>query len=285
MEIELKRWNNEIVKSRNDFPVLNLFTTQQLRVIRQQLGQLNCKNISSLPPTVISMVMSISLEICEKDINECLQSVKSKSSLVGQHSSEKSEKSGHLSRLDNHSNVQTSQFNPENEVSKEAAVEKLVLELIIHLNDVERNAYEELKEDFSYKVAYLSIKNCSNSTMEQDMLVEDANEWCLNNENSYVDKDPEELLIELQGFNVHDNKNEESTQHENDTSHVVQSKDDNIYLIEQMLIDNDIPSGLAREAAEFYPDDIEEALIYCLDEQNRSTDQSFLQLPSTGGSR
>ena len=277
MEKELKRWNDEIVKSRNNFPVLNLFTTQQLRVIRQQLGQLNCERISSLPPAVISMLMSLSPKICEKDIDESLHSVKSKSSLVGQHSSKKLEKLDNISiPVDPDSNIQTSQFNPENEVSMK------VQELISHLNDVERNVYEELKEDYSDEVAYLSIKHCSNSTMEQETLVEDASEWCLNNENSYVDKDPEELLKEL---NAHDNKTEQNTQHENDTSAVVQSKDDSIYLIEQMLIDNDIPSGLAREAAEFYPDDIEEALSYCLDEQNRSTDHSFLQLPSTGGSR
>ena len=72
MENELEKWKDEIAKSRDTFHVLNLFTTQQLRVIRQQLGQLNCERISSLPPAVISMLMSISPKICEKDIKECL---------------------------------------------------------------------------------------------------------------------------------------------------------------------------------------------------------------------
>ena len=262
MENELKQWNDEIVKSRNNFPVLNLFTTQQLQVIRQQLGQLNCQRISSLPPGVISILMSLSPKICEKDINECLYSIKSKSSLVGQHSSEKLEKLDNLSNLvDNDSNEQTSAFNPEIEVNI----------------NVERNAYEELKECYSDEVAYLSSKYCSNFTMEQETLVEDASEWCLINKNSYVDKDPEALLVELQAC---DNESNLSTQHENDTSPVVHSKGDKINLIEQILIENDIPSELAREAAELYPDVIEEALSYCLDEKNRSTDHSFLQLPS-----
>ena len=287
MEKELKRWSDKIGKSRNNFPVLNLFTTQQLRVVRQQLGQLNCERISSLPPAVISMLMSLSSKICEKDIKECLHSVKSKSPLVGEHSVEKKlEKSDNLSNsVDIDKNVQTSQFNPDNEVSIEAAVEKLVLELISQLNDVERNAYEELKDDYPDEIAYLSIKHCSNSSMEQETLVEDASIWCLHNENSYVDKDPVELLNELQALNAHDIKTEQNTQYKNDSTPIVQSKDDNIYLVEQMLIENDIPSGLAREAAELYPNDEEEALSYCLNEQNKSSDQSFLQLPSTGGSR
>ena len=286
MEKELKQWSDEIVKSRNNFPVLNLFTTQQLRVVRQQLGQLNCERISSLPPPVISMLMSLSPKICEKDIKECLHSVKSKSLLVGQHSVEKLELSDNLSdSVDNDKNAQTSQFNPDNEVSKEAAVEKLVLELIRQLNDIERAAYEELKDDYPDEIAYLSIKYCSNSSMEQDTLVEVASEWCLNNENSYADKDPGELLNELQATSTHDSKAEQNTQYKNDARTIVQSKDDNIYLIEQMLIENDIPSGLAREAAENCHGDFEEALMYCLDEQNKSSDQSFLQLPSTAGSR
>ena len=283
MEKELKRWSDEIVKSRNNFPVLNLFTTQQLRVVRQQLGQLNCERISALPPEVISMLMSLSPKIREKDIKECLHSVKSKSLLVGKHSVEKLEKSNNMSNsVDNDKNVQTSQFNPDN---AEVAVEKLLLELISQLNDVERNAYEELKDDYPDEIAYLSIKHCSNSSMEQETLAEDANDWCLDNENSYVDKDPGELLNELQALNTHDSKIEQNAQHKDNSTPILQSEDENIYLVEQMLIESDIPSGLAREAAEIYPDDPEEALSYCLDEQNKSSDQSFLQLPPTGESR
>ena len=287
MEKELKKWSDEIVKSRNNFRVLNLFTTQQLRVIRQHLGQLKCDSIHSLPTTVISMLMSISISICEKDIKDCLQSVKSKDFLPERHSSKDLERSAKLSNpVDGDSNGHVSQFNPENEVSIEATIEKQVMELISQLNDVERNAYEELKENYQDEVAYLSIKNCSSPTMTKSRLVVEANEWCLENENLYVGKDPIELLNELQSMNVHDNHNEQNTNHENDTNPVAQSEDEKIYLTEQILIeDNDIPSGLAREAAKIYCDNIVEALDYCLDEQNKSTDESFLQLPITGRSR
>ena len=288
MENELKKWNDEIVKSRNNFHVLNLFTTQQLRVIRQQLGQLNCESISSLPPTVISMLMSISPKVCEKDIKECLQSVKSKTSLVGHHLSEKSDLDNLSSPVDPSDNVQMSQFNPENEVSLEAAVEKWVLLLISQLDDVEKSVYEALKGVYPDEVIYLSIKNCSDGNAEQDTLVEKASAWCLDNANKYVDIDPQEVLNELQALNTQNNAsvdNEQNTQREESASETVQSPDDSVYEMEQILIDNDIPSGLAREAAERFPDDIEKALAYCLDEQNRSNEQRFLNLPSTDGNR
>ena len=290
MERELKRWTDEIAMARNKFHVLNLFTTQQLRVIRQQLGQLNCERITSLPPTVLSMLMSISPKICEKDVKECLQLEKSKSSLVGHHPPEKSEvledSSGHV---DHDDNVQMIQFNPEDEVSLDAAVEKLVIWLIDQLSDIERNAYEELKGNFSDGMVYLSIKNCSKSNMQLEDLIEDANSWCLENEVNYPNDDPGKILSELQPSNVQNSvstENEQNMQCTDDVTPVspaMQSQNDSVCLMEQMLIDNYIPSGLAREAAELYPNDLEEALSYCLNEENKSSDQSVLPIPLADG--
>ena len=288
MEKELKLWNNEIAKSRDTFYVLNLFTTQQLRVIRQQLGQLNCERISTLPPEVISMLMSLSPKIRGKDIKNCLLVVKSKSSLVGQPSLKKSEESNDLSApIDHNDNTQIGQFNPEDEVSIKAAIEKLVMGLIDQLSDVEKSAYEELKGAYPDEVAYLSIKNCSNSNMQQENLIEKASEWCLENKNFYEEKDAQIVFNEIQTLNSQNNEsveNEQNPDNQSDASPVVESmQGTNIILMEEMLIENDIPSGLAREAAELYPDDIEEALSYCLVEKNRSTEQSFLL--SSHGSR
>ena len=289
MENELKQWNKEIAKSRDTFHVLNLFTTQQLRVIRQQLGQLNCERISALPPEVISMLMSLSPKIQEKDIKESLLSVKSKSSSVGQQSSvKKAVDLNDLSTLADHrDNTQTGQFNPDDEVSIEAAIEKLVMRLIEQLSDVEKAAYEELKGVYPDEIAYLSIKNCSNANIQQEGLTEKASEWWLENKSSYEDKDPLVLFNEIQTLNSQNNEsveNEQNVDNESDASPVVESiQEGSISLMEQMLIENDIPSGLAREAAELYPDDIEEALSYCLVEKNKSTEQSFLL--SSHGSR
>ena len=293
MEKELKQWNDEIAKSRNSFHVLNLFTTQQLRVIRQQLGQLRNDRISALPPTVISMLMSVSPRICEKDIKDCLQLVKSKSSLVG-HASKKPEDTDNSScHVDLDDNVQKiSQFNPDNEVSKEAAVEKLVIQLISQLSDVEKNVYEDLKGIYPDKVIYLSIKNCSSANM-QDNLVGQASAWCADNESHYETKDPAEIFNELQALqNVQNNEPNERIQqnleHEKDTSEVTQSQSNDVYLLEQKLIENDIPSGLARQAAKLYSNNsnnLQLALSYCLDEENRSNEHSFLQLPSSDGNR
>ena len=290
MERELKRWTDEIAMARNNFHVLNLFTTQQLRVIRQQLGQLNCESITSLPPAVISMLMSISSKICQKDVKECLLLVKSKNLLVKHHPPEKSEALENSSGyMDHEDNVQMDQFNPEDEVSLEAAIEKLVIRLIDQLSEVERNAYEELKEDYSDKMAYLSIKNCDKSDLDQGDLVEKASVWCLNNENEYLNKDLEEVFKELQALCTQNNvftENEQNTQctdNVTSVSSVVQSQNDSVSLMEQTLIENFIPSGLAREAAELHPNDVEEALSYCLNEENKSSDQSALSLPMADG--
>ena len=290
MENELKQWNDEIAKARKNFYVLNLFTAQQLRVISQQLGQVNCDRISSLPSTVISMLMSISPKICEKDIKESLQSVKLKSSLVAHDSTTKSEDLNSLcSPIGYDENVQMSQFNPENEVSMEAAVEKLLMHLIDQLDVVEKEVYDELKKsDYSDNIAYLSIKYCSNVINQQGNLVEATSAWCLENENRYLNRDAKSMLNELQAFNLQNNEhiwNAQIKKYENDENSVVKLQDDDVFLMEKMLIDNDVPSGLARKAAEIYPNDIGEALTYCLNEQNKSTDQSFLQLPTPDGSR
>ena len=289
MEHELEQWKDVIAKSRKNCYVLNLFTTQQLRVIRQRLGQLQCERISSLPRQVISMLMSISLNISEKDIKESLQSVTRKRSLLGQNSSSKLTKLNDLTTLgDCDDNVLMRQFNPKNEVSIEAAIEKLLSQLIDQLSSTEVEVYIELKKsEYPDYLAYMSIKNCTNVTSQQGNLIEAASAWCLGNENKYVDKDPELILNELQAINTEPILNGQNVHDESDNTAIAQPQDEKVYLMEQKLIKNDIPSGLAREGAELYPDDVGEALSYCLNEldQTRSGDQSFLQLPPIGGNR
>lgn len=222
------------------------------------------------------MLMSISPKICKKDIKDSLQSVKSKSSLIGLHSSKESEdKDNSSSPVDNDDNVKINQFNPDDEVSMEAAVEKLAMQLIGQLSDVEKSIYEELKGIYPDGVVYLSIKNCTEASLQQENLIGKASAWCLNNAKAY--KKPEVVLSELQSLITQNNEcveNEQTTQYENDTSDVVQSQNDNVYEMEQLLIDNDIASGLAREAAEKFPDDVEKALRYCLDSRFPSADGS-----------
>ena len=276
MEKELKDWTDEIAMSRDSFRVLNLFTNRQLRVIREQLGQLNCDRITSIPPTVISMLMSISPKICEQNIKDSLQSVRSKGSLVGHHSSKSSENKDNSSSTVDHDDAQISRFNPDDEVSIEAAVEKLALQLIDQLSDIEKNVYDNLKGIYQDGVIYLSIINCIETSSQQVDLVKKASAWCLRNNKVYAN--PEKVLKELQSLITHNNEsieNEQNTQYENDTSDVVQSQDDTVYVMEKTLIGNSIPSGLAREAAEKFPGDIVKALKYCLTSQ----------LPSTDGSR
>ena len=277
MEKELKGWTDEIAMSRNSFHVLNLFTNRQLQVIREKLGQLNCDRITSVPPTVISMLMSISPKICEQNVKDSLQSVRSKGSLIGHHSSKTSKNKDNSSNpVDHDDNVQISQFNPDDEVSMEAAVEKLALQLTDQLSDIEKNVYDKLKGVYQDGVIYLSIINCTETSSQQVDLVKKASVWCLKNAKVYAN--PEKVLKELQSLITHNNEsieNEQNTQYENDTSDVEQSQDDKVYVMEKTLIGNSIPSGLAREAAEKFPDDVVKALRYCLSSQ----------LPSTDGSR
>ena len=249
MEKELEQWNDEIAKCRNTFHVLNLFTIQQLRVIRQKLGQLNCEMISSLPSAVISMLMSISPKIRGKNIKECLLSIKKCKT-----SPEDLKK-------------------PEEYI--EAAIEKLVMQRIDQLSDVEKAAYEKLEGIYPSLLAYLGIINCTDVSMQLEGLIEKVSEWCLKNKSSY-----EKLVFnKIQALNSQNNESTENEQNEDYeivASSIVESMQENsVNLMQQVLSENEVAFGLSHGAVEHYPDDTEEALSCCRIEKNKSTEQSF----------
>ena len=305
MESELKEWTGQIATLRSRFHALNYFTTQQLCIIRQKLGQLNCETIDSLPENVLSMLMSISFKICEQDIKDALlQATKVDDITVDSSVSSNTDKAKMYIPSDDDAKV--SQIFGE-DINIEVTIEKKLSLLIEQLTELDRKVFEEIKDsDFSDTVAYLSIKYCANESSQNicEKFIKRASKWCMENEDSYEKMDKHNLLKELESFNSQNNQNfqenvqgafgtddiptsqideTDASNRDNDTTQFnnfqqVQANDSvNIDLIEQELIENDIPSGLAREAAKKFPTNLKKALRYCLEEQNSSTTDELVQ--------
>lgn len=301
MEAELEKWTSEISNLRSQFNALNYFTTQQLCVIRQSLGQLDCRTITRLPAEVMSMLMSISFKICQQDIVDALKSNKSDDSATSKEcdDSNATDKKDSFAQLDDVEKV--AQIIPENEVNIENAIEKKLSLLVRQLSEVHREAYDEVEGAFDKTVAYLGIKYCTveNSQALKDTIVDKVSEWCVSNQPKYKDMNRHTLLKEIELVGTENAQTLENSQSADnaaqsdsntDTVEQIDEQDSstsnmntsmqqsiNVRLIEKELIEFDIPSGLAREAAELGFTDIEEALSYCLDVQNSSSNSQLVQ--------
>ena len=309
MEFELKKWTGEIATLRNRFHALNYFTTQQLCIIRQKLGQLNCETIRSLPSDVLSMLMSISFKICEQDIKDALEATKVGDATVDCTSSSTDKRKPSVPSNDD---IKLSQIIEGEDVNIEVTIEKKLSLLIEQLTELDRRIFEEIKDsDFSETIAYLSIKHCTNESSQtvRDNFIKRASKWCMENEDNYETMDKHALLKELDSFNTQNNQNLQGnsqgacgtdtmptsqnkvdevdcdysdshiTQYSSfQESTIVQSNNSaDIDFIEQELIENYIPSGLAREAAKLFPTNLKKALRYCLQQQNLSTTDESVQ--------
>jgi len=309
MEFELKKWTGEIATLRSRFHALNYFTTQQLCIIRQKLGQLNCETIKSLPSDVLSMLMSISFKICEQDIKDALEATKVEDAAVDCTSSSTDKRKPSVPSNDD---IKLSQIIEGEDVNIEVTIEKKLSLLIEQLTELDRRIFEEIKDsDFSDTIAYLSIKHCTNENSQtvRDNFIKRASKWCMENEDNYETMDKHALLKELDSFNTENNQNlqgnsqgacgtntmpaSQSTVDEVDCDYsdghitqyssfqentIVQSNNSaDIDFIEQELIENYIPSGLAREAAKLFPTNLKKALRYCLQQQNLSTTDESVQ--------
>ena len=281
MESELQRWTDEIVYLRKRYHALNYFTTQQLHVIRQKLGQLDCNTISHLPPEVLSMLMSISCQINEEVVLSTLKDRKgedfddslSNHKLVGNKES--------LVTSNGNANI-ADQVNPDNEVSIENAIEKKLKILCDQLSEVERETFDELKEAYQdlEAIVYLGIKYSTDKSDEN--LTEKALEWCVENESRYVDMEKQTLLEELNSCSVLKSEDSASMNSSVQDSSLLNGsavQNDNsadIAETEQKVIEFGFESGLAREAAMLHPNDVEKAVEYCLNVDNASVTNSLL---------
>jgi len=304
MESLLQNWINEIAILRNQYHALNYFSTQQLCVIRQSLGQLDCKTITSLPTEIMSMLMSISFKICEKDIVDTMKAFKSEDS---RRSVGASNDSILTQRRDLYSDEdhKIAQIIPENEVNIESAIEKKLMVLVNELSDVHQEVFEEVRQGFNSNLVYLGIKHCSieeSQTLQVNSIVEKVCEWCVDNEAKYKKMDRRALLKEMDSGNyqilehsqiavdVNPMKNDSSTdsvEHchksnvqgssELNTSITNNTDFASIRKIEEELISYDIPSGIARKAIEKGYTSIEEALDYCLELQISSSSNQLVQ--------
>jgi len=274
MENELQHWREEIVQLRKDYHALNYFTTQQLRVIRQKLGQLECKTISSLPVNVLFILMSISCEITEENVLDALKNTKGQDyddttggpNLDGNIESSVSK---------NKSSADIGQVIAEDEVSIESAIEKKVKLLSDQLNEAHQMIFNSLVDcGYPETVAYLGIKYCTQQQSE-NLTETCVGDWCMKNELKYEKMEKQALLEEIDSQNISkpdctalETTVDDTTQ---DASVMQSDNSAEIDATEKYLVDEfDFPSGLAREAAKLYPDDHDKAVKYCIEKESAS---------------
>jgi len=281
MESEFQQWTNQIVDLRNNFHALNYFTTQQLHILRQKLGQLDCNTISHLPSEVLSLLMSISCQINEEVVISVLKDRKGADIDDAPSNHNLVESFGEVP-----SNVD--QANPENEVSIEGAIEKKLKILCDQLSEIEQSVYAELKEANAEVTVYLGIKYYNNKCSEtpaEETLYDEVLEWCMENDNRYEHMDKQDLLEELNACSI--SKSEDSaiqsimnsSARDSSLLNRTTMQNDNsadISETEQKVIEYGFESGLAREAAVLYPNDVEKAVEYCLNVDNASVSNSQL---------
>ena len=75
MEIELKEWNEAVISARWRFYQLNYFTTAQLLTLRLELGALNDIQHTTVPPSVLTLLHSISSEVESANVRTAVKDV------------------------------------------------------------------------------------------------------------------------------------------------------------------------------------------------------------------
>lgn len=76
MEKDLKDWKQEIQKQRDHFYELNYFTTQQLLILREELGRLKNGSLVQIKPEAITLLQSISREVSQQVVRKQVATVK-----------------------------------------------------------------------------------------------------------------------------------------------------------------------------------------------------------------
>jgi len=257
MENELQNWLEEIIQLRNNYHTLNYFTSQQLCVIRQKLGQLECKTISSLPLNVLSILMSISCRITEENVLDALKDTKGEDFDDGLNLGSNTELSAST----------IGQVIAEVEVNLDSAIEKKVNLLKDQLNEAEIILFNSLVDyGYSESLVYLGIKYCSGKH-GKNLTERYVGNWCMKNEKKYEKMEKNALLEEINSQNISkpdctalDNATQD------DSTNIIQSE--NYSATKEHLTDDFFPSGL-HKAARLYPNH-DKAVECCIESESAS---------------
>lgn len=68
METDLECWKQEVEYQWSQFYELNYFTSQQLLLLREELGRLNNSDAETVKPEAIALLQSISREVCHQAV-------------------------------------------------------------------------------------------------------------------------------------------------------------------------------------------------------------------------
>ena len=283
METELKEWNDNIMKLRSRYHALNYFTTQQLRVIRQKLGQLENSN-TPLPSDVLSMLKSISPKITEDDISKVLmEDTRSADFMAVKRLPSVLEDSLNVSITS-----ETNEIDQGSQPHTEVNAEQVISQLVDQLNSVQRKEFDKLKRrKYNTAVAYLSIKHCTKDSGEA-LNSKEVTKWYNKNEEKYLDMDNDALLKELTAFkskenseapkddslvlmkNEGDNKDGATASSLNDTEKKAPTACEMAVqkMKDRLVNKNNVAAGIALEAAKLHPKSYRKALEYAVKQEN-----------------
>ena len=75
MEDDLEKWKQEIQEKRDEFYELNYYTTQQLLLLREELGRLKEPGEDQVKPHAMALLQSISREVSADAMKRYVQEV------------------------------------------------------------------------------------------------------------------------------------------------------------------------------------------------------------------
>ena len=75
MEVDLDKWKKEIQEKRDEFYELNYYTTQQLLLLREELGRLKEPGEDQVKPHAMALLQSISREVSADVVKSYVQQV------------------------------------------------------------------------------------------------------------------------------------------------------------------------------------------------------------------
>jgi len=183
MEKELSCALDLINKQRHEFHALNYFTTQQLLQIRRELGNLRQNKSAEVPPQLLSLLTSISLQISVNDIKNIVEEVCTLFSEQAINMTEESQ----IVKVQSFTNSEDKMIEDGAQIEKEMGQEEEGhSKLIQDLTGDEEEIFVQLHDlGYSEVVCYRAVKHAFTSTesTNNDDILDAAMEWCFDNGN------------------------------------------------------------------------------------------------------
>ena len=288
MENELKGLRDSINEHRLEFHALNYFTTQQLLLIRRELGNLRQDGTAKVTPQLHSLLCSFSLHITSSDIKNEVEAVcylfNEQEAICKKQENTKEAFEVELP-LVTRANVATELAVNEHEaVTGEPMDEgdsqselKLAIE---NLSNEEEELFEQLQDlDYSDTVCYNAVKHAMLS--KSDKKLTEAMTWCFKNASQYDDSTTASVSSD-HGSNKRKTVAIGEPFHK-DITDITQPKEiiDIKHAVVQKLIQSNFMPELAIKGARMFNGNFEQAFEWCLESEKKSNEPQQQQQQSS----